>query len=187
MKKKTKKKVEKTEDVQEKPQTDFSFTDKDVEREVDKLFKGEGQTVNEPETRHISEKVRFGVEVKNKLPDKGFLEVKAEKGIVKFKDKYGEVQEKQKVIITSKDIEDIEHVEITDGLFATDLRNDANWWFIRSPIIVPSMIRQAKRVAIDTRKCYEDEKRRPEIPLWLIVALICGAGIILLMLWSLFT
>jgi len=47
------------------------------------------------------------------------------------------------------------------------------------------MIKQAVHTHVDIKKCYEMEKRKVEIPIWLIAALIGGAVIIILMLWSL--
>ena len=164
---------------------DFSFEDADIEKAVDKMLKSSGGDKEKPEVPHISEKIRLGMEIKHNLPDKGYLRVKAERGTVKYKDKYGETFEEKKVIITSKDVYDVEYVEITDGLFAIDFRDDCNYWFIRSPNVVPALINQAVRTAIDVKKCYEMEKRRSEIPIWLIAALIGGAVIIIIMLWSL--
>jgi len=180
-----KKKKTKTNDDESKD-TDIDFSFQDVENEVDKIL---GTTDEEkkkkPEIHHISEKIQMGMEIKNNPPDKGFLNVKAETALVKYKDRYGEELLEKKVIITSKDIHDIEYVEITDGLFNIDLRNDSNFWFIRSPVVVPSMITQAVRTHLDIKKCHEPEKRKIEFPIWLIAALIGGAAIIILMLWSL--
>ena len=166
---------------------DFSFDDVDVSKAVDKIL-GTAQDAEKekPKLHHITEKIQVGMEIKHDLPDKGFLNVKVERGKVKFTDRYGETQEKDKIIVTSKDIKDVEHVEITDGLFAIDFRNDCNFWFNRSPVTVPSMINQAVRTHLDVKKCYEMEKRKVEIPVWLIAALIGGTIIIILMLWSLF-
>ena len=177
--------------IQDKPkdkqtETDIDFSFDAVENEVDKIL---GTTSDKdkkkPIIQHISDKIQMGMTIKNNLPDKGFLNVKAETGLVKYKDKYGEEFLDKKVIITSKDIHDVEYVEVTDGLFNIDLRNDSEFWFIRSPITVPSMIRQAQRTAIDVKECYKIEKRKIELPIWLILALIGGVVIILIMLWSL--
>ena len=165
---------------------DFSF--QDVENEVDKILgtSKDKDKKEKPKLHHITEKIQMGMEIKHNLPDKGFLNVKAERGKVKFIDRYGETQEKDKVIITSKDIKDVEHVEITDGLFAMDFRNDCDFWFNRSPVVVPAMINQAVHTHVDIKKCYEMEKRKLELPILLIAMLIGGAAVILLMLWSLF-
>lgn len=183
---KKKKTSDKTTDSSEDKNIDFSFQDADVEKEVDKLL-GKSDEKEKPKTHHISEKIRMGMEIKNNLPDKGFLNVKAEKATVKYIDKYGEEHEKEKVIITSKDIHNIEHVEITDGLFNIDLRNDSNFWFIRSPVVVPSMITQAVRTHLDIKKCHDPEKHKVELPILLVAALIGGAVIIVIMLFSLFS
>lgn len=185
MAKRKKNKKQDNADVDSKDNSiDFSF--KDVENEVDKILgTTDEKKKTKPNIQHISDKIQIGMEIKNNLPDKGFLEVKAERGKVKFTDRYGEEHEEDKVIITSKDIKDVEHVEITDGLFTIDLRNDSEFWFIRSPITVPSMIRQAQRTAIDVKDCYKIEKRKVEFPLLLVLALIGGAAIIILMLFSL--
>lgn len=182
-----KKKPKTKEDIDNTDSTDvdFSFADENIDKAVDKILKESGGDEEKPEVPHISEKIRLGMEIKNNLPDKGYLQVKAEKGKVKFIDKYGEEHEEEKIIITSKDIKDVEHVEITDGLFAMDFRNDCDFWFVRSPVVVPAMIKQAVHTHVDIKKCYLMEKRKIEIPIWLIAALIGGAAIILLMLWSL--
>jgi hypothetical protein len=171
---------EETEDI------DFSFSD--VDEEVDKLLdKREKKEKPKATVQHISEKIRTGLEIKNNLPDKGFLNVKAEEGIVTRKDENGEEVQERKIIVTHKDTKGVEHVEITDGLFNIDLRNDANWWFIRTPDVVPSMINQAVRTALDVKKCHEPEKRKIEFPYLLVIGLIVGAIIIGLMFWSLLT
>jgi len=181
-----KKKKIKTNDAVESKDTDIDFSFQDVENEVDKILgKTSEEDKKKPIIQHISDKIQMGMTIKNNLPDKGFLNVKAETGLVKYKDRYGEEFLEKKVIITSKDIHDVEYVEITDGLFNIDLRNDSEFWFIRSPITVPSMIRQAQRVAIDVKECYKIVKRKFELPILLIVALLGGAAIIILMLWSL--
>ena len=163
---------------------DFSF--QDVENEVDKILGTSDKDEKKPKLHHITEKIQLGMEIKHELPDRDFLRVKTEKGIVKFIDRYGEEQEREQVLITSKDVEGVEHVEITDGLFAMDFRNDCNFWFNRSPVVVPAMINQAVHTHVDIKKCYEMEKRKLELPIVLILALVGGAVIILLMLWSLF-
>ena len=182
MKKKTKPDI-----AVDNPKNDnFSF-ENEAEKAVDELFKNKGDDKEKPESHHITEKIRMGMEIKHNLPDKGYLKVKAERGKVKFTDRYGEEQVKEKVIITSRDINDVEHVEITDGLFSMDFRNDCNFWFNRSPVVVPAMIKQAVHTHVDIKKCYEMEKRKIELPLVLILALIGGAAIIIIMLLSLVT
>jgi len=181
-----KKKTKDTNNVDSKDTgIDFSFDD--VENEVDKILgtSKDKDKKDKPKLHHITEKIQMGMEIKHDLPDKGFLNVKVERGRVKFIDRYGVEQEKDKVIVTSKDIKDIEHVEITDGLFAMDFRNDCNFWFNRSPVVVPAMINQAVHTHVDIKKCYEMEKRKLELPILLIAALIGGAAIIIIMLWSL--
>lgn len=165
---------------------DFSFAD--VENEVDKILgtSKDKDKKEKPKLHHITEKIQMGMEIKHELPDKDFMNVKVERGKVKFTDRYGQEHVKDKVIVTSKDIHDVEHVEITDGLFAMDFRNDCNFWFNRSPVVVPAMINQAVHTHVDIKKCYEMEKRKLEIPVLLILALVGGAAVILLMLWSLF-
>ena len=184
MKKKTKK-ID-TDDSNDSKSTDIDFSFQDVEQEVDKILGTSDKDKKEkPKLHHITEKIQMGMEIKHELPDKDFLKVKADRGKVTFIDRYGEQHVKEKVIITSKDIDGVEHVEITDGLFAMDFRNDCNFWFNRSPVVVPAMINQAVRVAIDIKECYKIKKRKIEIPIWLIAALIGGGGIIIVMLISL--
>ena len=180
-----KKKTKDTNNESKDTGIDFSFDD--VENEVDKILgtSKDKDKQEKPKLHHITEKIQMGMEIKHDLPDKGFLNVKVERGRVKFIDRYGAEQEKDKVIVTSKDIKDVEYVEITDGLFAMDFRNDCNFWFNRSPVVVPSMINQAVHTHVDIKKCYEMEKRKLELPILLIAALIGGAAIIIIMLWSL--
>ena len=179
-----KKKTKDTDNDSKDTGIDFSFDD--VENEVDKILgTSDDKEKKKPTTHHISEKIQMGMEIKNNLPDKGFLNVKAESGMVKYKDRYGEEFINKKVIITSKDVKDVEYVEITDGIFNIDLRSDASFWHIRSPVVVPSMITQAVRTHLDIKKCHEPEKRKIEIPIWLILAIAGGAIIIVIMLVSL--
>jgi len=184
-KRKAKKQLDNVDDVPESKDIDFSFEDDEVTRAVDKLLGGSEKDKKTPKMHHITERIALGMEIKHNLPDKGYLRVKAEKGDVKFIDRYGEEQIKEKVIITSKDIKDVEHVEITDGLFSMDFRNDCNFWFNRSPVTVPAMIKQAVHTHVDIKKCYDMEKRKTEIPIWLILGLIIGGAIILIMMFSL--
>lgn len=181
------KKSKKQDPSNEPKDSDIDFSFQDVEDEVDKILgsSDKDEDKKKPETHHITEKIALGMEIKHNPPDKGFLKVKVEKGTVKFKDKYGETQTKKKVIITSKDIDDVEHVEITDGLFSMDFRNDCNFWHNRGPEVVPAMIKQAVHTHVDIKKCYEMEKRKLEFPIWLIALLIGGSAIIIIMLWSL--
>jgi len=186
MNKRKKNKKKDTVDVPSDSDVDFSF--QDVENEVDKILgKSDDKEKKTPELHHITEKIQVGMEIKHNLPDKGYLKVKAERGKVKFTDRYGEEQVKEKVIITSRDINDVEHVEITDGLFSMDFRNDCNFWFNRSPVVVPAMIKQAVHTHVDIKKCYDMEKRKVDIPLWLILGMIGGGVIIVAMVLSLLT
>ena len=180
-----KKKTKKT-DNDDSKDTNIDFSFDDVENEVDKILgtsKDKDQK-EKPKLHHITEKIQMGMEIKHELPDRDFLRVKTEKGIVTFIDRYGEEQNEDHVIVTSRDIEGIDHVEITKGIFSMDFRNDCDFWFNRSPVIVPSLINQAVHTHVDIRKCYEMEKRKFELPIVLILALVGGAAIILLMLWS---
>ena len=164
---------------------DFSF-ESEAEKAVDEMFeKKKNSSEKTPEIPHLSEKIQMGMEMKHIPPDKGFLNVRAEEAKVKFTDRWGEEREEKKVIITSKDIKSVEHIEITDGIFEIDLRNDSNFWHIRSPVTVPSLINQAVRVAVDIKECYKVVKRKMEIPIWLILALVVGAAIIIVMMISL--
>ena len=172
-----------TTDIVKPEEQNFSF-EISAEKAVDEMFKNK-QDAEKPESHHITEKIRTGMEIKHNLPDKGYLGVKVDKGKVTFTDRYGEKQIKDKIIITSKDIEDVEHVEITDGVFAMDFRNDCDFWCNRSPVTVPAMIKQAVHTHLDIKKCYEMEKRRAELPIVLIAALLGGVIIIVLMLFSL--
>lgn len=180
------KKNQKTNDDVESKNTDIDFSFQDVENEVDKILgTSDKDEKQKPKLHHITEKIQLGMEIKHEPPDKGFLNVKVDRCKVKYTDRYGQKQEADKILVRSKDIEDVEHFEITDGLFAMDFRNDCNFWYNRSPVTVPAMINQAVHTHVDIKKCYEMEKRKSEIPIVLILALIGGAAIILIMLWSL--
>ena len=181
-----KKKTKTSDNVDSGPKdVDFSF-EGEAEKAVDEMFeKTKNSSEKKPEIPHLSEKIQLGMEMRHIPPDKGFLNVRADVANVTFTDKYGEKQVVKKVIITSKDIEGVEHVEITDGIFEIDLRNDSNFWHIRSPVTVPSLINQAVRVAVDIKECYKVVKRKLELPWILIFALIGGVAIIVLMMISL--
>ena len=60
---------------------DFSFDD--VENEVDKILGTSDKGKKEkPKLHHITEQIQMGMEIKHELPDREFLRVKTEKGIV---------------------------------------------------------------------------------------------------------
>jgi hypothetical protein len=159
-----------------------------MKEEIDDLLKRkEKDNVPRATVQHIGERIRTGLEIRNNLPEKGFLNVKADHVKVTKEDKEGNQHIEDKVRIEHTDTEGIKHVEFTDGLFNIDLRNDANWWFIRTPDVVPGMINQAVRTALDVKKCHEPEKRKLEFPYVLIIAFIIGAIIIGLMFWSMIT
>ena len=167
--------------------SDFSF-ENEAERAVDKMFSESGSSdEDKPKLHHITERIQGSMEIKHNPPDKGFLNVKVNKVKVKYTDRYGEKHETDKILVRSKDIKEIEHFEISDGLFAMDFRNDCNFWHNRSPEVVPAMIKQAVHTHVDIKKCYDMTKRKTEIPLWLILAMIGGAGIIIAMVISLLT
>lgn len=171
----------KKQQYEDSEEIDFSFSD--IDTEIDKLLKGKEQQKKEKiEIGHtVNEKIKTGLEIRNNLPDEGFLEVKADEVNLTHENKYGEMVTEKKVRITHTDTKGKEHIEFVEGLFKIDLRNDAHWWFIRTPEVVPSMIKQAVRTHLDIKKCYEVEKRKLDIPWFLIIGLIIGALIILLM------
>jgi hypothetical protein len=160
---------------------DFSF--KDVEKDIDKTLNEKTKEEPTPKVSHISDKIRQGMEIKENLPDKGFLEFKAEE--IEIKNKDG--TKRKALLTTTRDTEGVDHVEVTDGKYVIDLRNDAEFWFIRSPTVVPQIIQQGIRAAIDRRKSYEPEKRRREIPIYLIAGIAIGAIVIVIMLISMLT
>lgn len=162
----------------ETPSIDFSFND--VEKEIDETLKQKAKDEPERKVSHISDKIRQGMKIKENLPEKGFLEFKAEEIEITNKD-----GSKRKALLTTTiDTEGVAHVEVTSGLYVIDLRNDAEFWFIRSPTVVPQMIQQAVRSSIDRKKCYEPEKRKLDIPIWLIAGIAIGSIIIIWMLVS---
>ena len=187
MNKKNKNKKPEDTDVSKDTDSDFSF-ENEAEKAVDEMFsESSSSDGKKPKLHHITEKIQLGMEIKHDPPDRDFLRVKTEKGIVTFIDKYGEEREEEHVLVTSRDIEGIDHFEITKGLFVIDFRNDCNFWHNRSPEVVPAMIKQAVHTHVDIKKCYDMSKRKTEIPIWLILAMIGGAGIIIAMVISLLT
>lgn len=171
----------KKKDKDEEEPIDFGF--KDIESDIDKTLEQKGKEKPEEKISHISDKIKQGMQIKENLPTKGFLEFKAEG--IKIINKDG--SERNALLTTTKDTEGTDHIEVTSGQYIIDLRNDAEFWFIRSPTVVPQIIQQGIRAAIDRRKSYEVEKRRSEIPIWLILAIGIGAFIIVIMLISMFT
>jgi len=168
---------------------DFSFSkmEEHVDEILEKKRKGISNKAPEPTVQHISEKIRTGMEIKNNLPQPGFLNVKAEGIKITKTNENGEETTEKKVRITHKDTDGNEVIEITDGIFNIDLRNDAEWWFIRTPDVVPSMIKQAVRTALDVKKCHEPIKRKNDFPYILVIGLIIGAIVIGLMFLSMIT
>ena len=157
---------------------DFKQTREKIDKELDKR---RGTDKDEVKSSNITEEIKFCLDVKNDLPDEGFLGVKADKVLIKFKDGR---EAKKAVMMTSWDVDDVEHVEIVNGLFNIDLRDDANFWFIRSPTVVPSMMDDAKSTGYEIKDCYKPDKRKRELPIWLIVGIVVGAIIIAVMMLS---
>ena len=161
----------------ENDKEDIDFSLDSLRKEIDsKLDEKAKKTKDETTVQHISERIKKGLEMKNNLPNKDFMTFKAEEGTL---------QDGTKVLkTTTTDTDGVPHVEITKGVYKLDLRNDAEYWFIRTPVVVPQMIRHAVRSAIDRKKCYELEKRKLELPIWLIIGLGVGAVIIIISLVS---
>lgn len=166
---------------------DFSFKKDKIREEIDKRF--EKLQVEEEKTKikHISDQIEQGLEIKQNLPDAGAFDVKFDEVKAKVKDKEGNEIEKRMIKVSHTDEKGEVTEELTSGIYQTDLREDALFWFIRSPEVVPSLIRQAIRTHLDIKKCHEPEKRKHEIPIILIVILIAGAAIITWMMISLMT
>lgn len=162
----------------DEPEPNFAF--KKVEQDIDKIF--EDKEKKEEEARHISEKIREGIEIKENLPTPDFLNVKVDEVevITKKKDEEGNEQEEKErgVQIASSDVDGEKHVSVVKGLFELNLRDDATWWFLRTPILNPQIYKQAIRTHLDIKKCHEPEKRRLEVPYLLIIVLLIGAAII---------
>jgi len=157
---------------------DFSFDTKrkTIEEEIDKHFE-EGEKIDGGKIANISDKIREGKEIRDHLPEKGFMEVK-----------FNEVEKKdgtKEVEIIHKDENGEETTETHNGLFCLDLRNDADFWFIRTPILMPQIYKQAIRTHLDIKKCHDPEKRKLELPIALIAILIVGTVIIILSFLSL--
>ena len=165
---------------------DFSF--KSVEKEVDKLFSDKEEKKEKiAEIPHLSDKIKQGMEIKNNLPDKDFLRVDFKEANVTFKDKDGNKKTEKKLVVNYKDVKGVDHVEITNGIYKLDLRDDAYFWFIRTPEVIPQRMQQISRASIDRKKCYEPEKRKLDLPVLLIVGLAVGAIIIVVSFISFMT
>lgn len=165
---------------------DFSFDT--MRDDIDKLFTEREKREEKTEMKipHFSDKIKDGLEIKNNLPDEGFLGVKFDEVNVTKKDKNGEEKTERKIRVTHEDTEGKEHVEYVRGIWKMDLRNDAYFWFVRTPEVIPQRIKQCIRAAIDRKKCYEFEKRKMEIPLLLLLILGIGAAIIIVAFMMMF-
>jgi len=162
----------------ETAEPDFSFKVKKIEEEIDKRLPVEEDSGTDgKKLANISDRIREGMEIKEHLPVKGFMEVKFNE--VKKEDGTKEVE------IIHKDEKDKETVETHNGLFCLDLRNDATFWHIRTPILIPQIIKQAIRTHLDIKKCHEPERRKMELPIALIIGLIIGTIIIIISFLSL--
>lgn len=174
--------VKKKNKTEKKP--DFSFKKEKIREVIDKRF--EKLQVEEEKTKikHISDQIEQGLEIKQNLPDDGAFDVKFDEVKAKVKDKEGNETEKKMIKVSHKDEKGEVTEELTSGIYNIDLRDDALFWFTRSPEVVPSLIRQAIRTHLDIKKCHEPEKRKREIPLIVIIILLAGAAVIIWMLTS---
>lgn len=173
------KETENTESIDE--DIDFSF--RNVEEKVDRVLQSRKKKQDEEEvlefkTPNLSDKTKKGLEIRNNLPDPGFLEVKFDEVKVTTENEDGSKKVEKKIKVTHKDVEGKEHVEVTNGIYKLDLRNDATFWFLRTPEVIPQRTKQAIRAAIDRKKCYEPMKRKLDVPYILVIILIVGAIII---------
>lgn len=171
--------------------TDYDFSFKDVEQQVDQFLEDKGKKQKkEIETHHISDKIKQGLKIKQHLPEKNFLNVKAEEVEVQTKrtDEEGNeiIDKERKVQITHTNKDGKTFTEIVKGIFEIDLNNDAYWWFIRTPTVMPQLIDQSVRTHIDIKNAHKPEKRKIEIPYLLIIAFAIGALIIVISLISMF-
>lgn len=141
------------------------FNKLDVDKEVDSLIKQQPKQDDDiKEIQHISDKIRFAKQVRQQPPENGFMETKFDQ----VKAKMADGTTRKGVAITYTNPEGVEEVEFTNGLFSIDLRNDINWFFVRSGLVVPMLLEQGIRTHLDIKKSHEPEKRKKEIPLMLI-------------------
>ena len=159
---------------QDEEEPDFGF--KKIEQDIDRIF--DEKEKKEEEAHHISEKIREGIEIKENLPEPDFLKTEFDEVKVTTKKEDGTEETERGVQVTSYDTDGDKHVSVVKGLFDLDLRNDANWWFIRTPILNPQIYKQAIRTHLDIKKCHELEKRKLEVPIYLIIILVVGAIVI---------
>lgn len=169
----------------EKVNPDFSFKDihKDIDDALDKKQKEEEKEHKVP---NISDKIKQGLEIKNNPPEKRFLNVEAKEGYIVREDEEGDQTTEKVIVVKHNDEVGEEHVTITKGIFTIDLRNDADWWFTRTPEVIPQLLENVENAAIARKDCYKPDKRKKEYP-WITIALIIiGAFIITAMVIFLF-
>lgn len=162
---------------------DMKTIEKDIDNTLGEKAERQQKEGESSKLSHLSDRIRQGLEIKENLPSKGFLNFKAESVLIKYRDG----TEKRAVMTTTSDTDGVDHIEVTNGLYQIDLRNDAEFWFIRSPTVVPQMITQTERAAIDRKDSYKPEKRKIPLPYWLIAGIAVGAIIIVAMLISMLT
>lgn len=173
------------EEPEEKP--DFSFAD--VSSEIDKIIEkktGAYDPTKEFKIEHVSDKIRFAKTIKEQPPLKDFMNVEFKEAEITSTDKDGiETKEKGVAVITEHEGEPEEEkkrkIAIYDGIFNIDLNTDAYFWFVRSCNVFPLILDQGIRTHLDVKRSHEPEKRRTEIPIYLIGLAITGVIMIFLL------
>ena len=178
--------MNKEEDEDFKP--DFSF--KDIHDEIDKAIDEKKNTTKEKEFKieHLSDRVRFAKEIKEKPPVKDFMKIEAKDAEIVTTDENGDEKHKKAIAIISnheekdKDgkVKAKRKIALYDGIFSIDLNVDAYWWFVRSCNVFPTILDQGIRTHLDIKKAHEPEKRKLEFP-WALIGLVaCGIFLIFL-------
>lgn len=174
-------------EISDEDKPDFSFETvkpdyADISREVDKALDTRKKQVKEPEEfkiEHVTDKIRFAKEIKEKPPEKGFMNVEFKDAEITETDDNGYEETKKGVaVITEHEDKETKKkkrkIAIYDGIFNIDLNVDAYWWFVRSCNVFPTILDQGIRTHLDIKKSHEPEKRKVEIPYFLIGAAILG-------------
>ena len=186
------KKKEQNNNIKKSEETpDFSFIDDNVSQQIDKAIDRHKQKIGEDEFKieHVSDKIRFAKTIKENPPEKDFMKIDANETIVTKEDEDGNISEEKGVAVISYHEheeaegipgETIKKVAVYNGLFSIDLNIDAYFWFVRACNIFPLILDQGIRTHLDIKRSHEPEKRRHELPIALIGAVI--AGIILIFL-----
>lgn len=174
---------------------DFSFKEvspdyADVSSEIDKALektKTRYDPSKEFKIEHVTDKIKFAKTIKEEPPEKGFMNVDFKDAEVTEIDENDHEETYKGVAVITEHGDDkdptgkkIKKIAVYDGIFNIDLNVDAYWWFVRSCNIFPTILDQGIRTHLDIKRSHEPEKRKIEIPYFLIGAAVLGLILLLL-------